>query len=108
MGDPLRIKKTLPPLIFLFLLLAQRIHAMEEVLPVPCPHMLCFHMLCFHMLCRVVPSHVVPCCNACQAGKTGHQVSLYKRLRNFIMDTTHALACVQQLLTHTRHVRPRR
>ena len=35
MGGPLRIKKTLPPLIFRFLMLAQRVHAMEEVLPIP-------------------------------------------------------------------------
>jgi len=68
MGGPLRIKKTLPPLIFRFLMLAQRIHAMEE------------------------------------AGETGHQVSLDKLLRKFIMDTTNALASVDQLLALRMHL----
>jgi len=68
MGGPLRIKVTLPPLIFRFLMLAQRVHAIE------------------------------------QSGQTGHQVSLDKLLRKFIMDTTNALASVDQLLALRMHL----
>ena len=76
---------TLPPLIFRFLMLAQRVHALEEVLSSPPAAHRAF--LCWFQRAILFVFNAGSCCvpfdlrSRRQAGQTGHQVSLDKLLR---------------------------